>query len=39
MRLHREDVSAIDQPLIRIGIIGPDPLDQLVLPQHEPKMV
>ena len=38
MRLHREDVGAIDQALVRIGIVGSDFLDQLILPQHAAKM-
>src|SRR5437868_12516459 len=38
VRLHREDVGAVDQPLVRIGIIGADLLDQLILSQHQPKM-
>jgi DNA-binding HxlR family transcriptional regulator len=36
--LHGEDVGAVDQPFVRIGIVGPDLLDQLVLSQHAPKM-
>ena len=38
VRLHREDVGAIDQPLVRIGIVGADFLDQLILAQHLAKM-
>ena len=38
MRLHREDIGAVDQPLVRIRIIGADLLDQLILSQHRPKM-
>ena len=38
MRLHREDVGAVDQPLVRVRIVGPDLLDQLILPQHLAKM-
>ena len=34
VRLHREDVGAVDQPLVRIGIVGADLLDQLILSQH-----
>ena len=34
VRLHREDVGAIDQPLVRVGIVGADLLDQFVLSQH-----
>ena len=35
MRLHREDIGAVDQPLVGIRIVGPDLLDQLILPQHD----
>ena len=35
VRLHREDVGAVDQPLVGIGIVGPDLLDQLILSQHK----
>ena len=38
VRLHREDVGAVDQPLVRIGIVGAHLLDQFVLSQHVPKM-
>ena len=38
VRLHREDVGAVDQPLVRVGIVGPNLLDQFVLSQHVPKM-
>jgi hypothetical protein len=38
MRLHREDVGAIDEPLVRIGIVGSNPLDQLITAQHFLKM-
>ena len=38
VRLHREDVGAVDQRLVRVGIVGPDLLDQFVLPEHAPKM-
>ena len=34
VRLHRENVGAVDQPLVRVGIVGADLLDQLILPQH-----
>ena len=37
--LHREDVGAVNQPFVRVGIVGPDLLDKLILSQHEPKMV
>ena len=32
VRLHRENVGAIDQPLVRVGIVGANLLDQFVLP-------
>ena len=38
VRLHREDVGAVDQPLVRIGIVGADLFDKLILSQHAPKM-
>ena len=38
VRLHREDVGAVDQPLVRVGIVGADLLDQFILSQHVPKM-
>ncbi len=38
VRLHREDVGAVDQSLVRVGIVGPDLLDQFILPQHTAKM-
>jgi hypothetical protein len=38
MRLHREDVGAIDQSFIRIGIVGSDLFDQFILSKHFPKM-
>src|SRR3954471_16059273 len=38
VRLHREDVGAIDQPLVRVGIVGADLLDEFVLTQHTSKM-
>src|SRR6478735_2786795 len=34
VRLHREDVGAVDQPFVRIGIVGPDFLDKLILSKH-----
>ena len=36
--LHREDVGTVDQPFVRIRIVGADFLDQLILSQHAPKM-
>ena len=38
VRLHREDVGAVDQPLVRVGIVGANLLDQFILSQHVPKM-
>src|SRR4051812_19089507 len=38
VRLHREDVGAIDQPLVRVGIVGPNLFDQLILSKHRSKM-
>ena len=38
VRLHREDIGAVDQPLVRVGIVGTDLLDKLVLPKHPLKM-
>ena len=38
MGLHREDVGAVDHPLVRVGIVGPYPFDQLILSQHRSKM-
>ena len=32
--LHREDVGAVDQPLVGIGVIGANLLDQFILAQH-----
>ena len=34
VRLHREDVGAIEQVLVRLGIVAADALDQFVLPHH-----
>ena len=34
MRLHGIDIGAVEQILIRVGIVFHDPLDQLVLPHH-----
>ena len=34
--LHREDIGAVEQGLVGIGIVGPNLLDQLILPQHAP---
>jgi hypothetical protein len=39
MRLHRKDVGAVDQPLIRVRIVGSYLFDELVLAKHAPKMV
>ena len=38
VRLHGEDVGAVDQPLVRIGIVGAHLLDEFVLTQHPSKM-
>ena len=38
MRLHREDIGAVDQRLVGVGVIGPDLLDQFILPQHRPNV-
>ena len=38
VRLHRENVGAVDQPLVRVGIVGANLLDQFVLSQHASKM-
>ena len=34
MRLHGVDIGAVQQVFVGIGIIGPDALDQIVLPHH-----
>src|SRR5207302_8996062 len=34
MRLHRIDIGAVQQPLIRIGIVGFDQFDEFELPHH-----
>ena len=31
VRLHREDIGAVDQRLVGVGIVGPDLLDQFIL--------
>ena len=38
VRLHREDVGAVDHRLVGVRIVAPDLLDQFILPQHAPKM-
>ena len=38
VRLHRKDVGAVDQPLVDVGIVGADLLDQFILAQHGRKM-
>ena len=38
VRLHREDIGAVDQRLVGVGIVGPDLLDQFILAQHRTKM-
>ena len=32
VRLHREDVGAVDQRLVGVGVVAPDLLDQFILP-------
>ncbi len=34
MRLHREDIGAVDRVLVGIGVVGADTLDELELPHH-----
>ena len=34
MRLHGVDIGAVEQLLVGVGIVAPDPLDQFVLPHH-----
>ena len=34
MGLHREDVGAVQQLFIGLGIVGTDPLDELILADH-----
>ena len=34
MRLHGVDIGAVQQVFVGVGIVGPDPLDQIVLPHH-----
>ncbi len=34
MRLHRIDIGAVERVLVRLRIVGLDPLDQLELPHH-----
>ena len=34
MRLHREDIGAVEQCLVGVGIVAPDLLDQFILTQH-----
>ena len=38
VRLHREDIGAVDQRLVGVGVVGPDFLDEFILSQHVPKM-
>ena len=38
MRLHREDIGAVDQPFVRVGIVGADLLDEFILPEHRPNV-
>ncbi|PAV92673.1 hypothetical protein WR25_25885 [Diploscapter pachys] len=32
MRLHREDIGAVEQRFIRVGVVIEDPIDQFILP-------
>ena len=34
MRLHRVDIGAVEQRLVGVRIVSPDPVDQFVLPHH-----
>ena len=34
MRLHGVDIGAVEQGLVGVRIVAPDPLDQVVLPHH-----
>jgi hypothetical protein len=34
MRLHGVDIGAVEQVFVGVGVIRPDPLDQIVLPHH-----
>ena len=34
VRLHREDVGAVEHRLVGVGIVAPDLLDQFILPEH-----
>ncbi len=36
VRLHRVDVSAIEERLVRLRIVFENPLDEFVLPHHDP---
>ncbi len=38
VRLHREDVGAVDQRLVGVRVIALDLLDQFILPQHRTEM-
>ncbi len=39
VRLHGIDVGAIEQRLVRLGIVAENPLDELVLPHHGPPLL
>src|SRR3546814_8880387 len=38
MRLHREDIGAVDQRLVGGGVVGPYFLDKFILSQHRSNM-
>ena len=38
MRLHREDIGAVEQFLVHVGVVAADPLDELILSQHDAMM-
>ena len=38
VRLHREDIGAVDQRLVGVRVVALDLLDQFILPQHRAKM-
>ncbi len=39
VRFHRKHIGAVEEVLIRTGIVGPDALDQLELPDHRNTLV
>ncbi len=38
VRLHREDIGAVEQRLVRLRVVALDPLHQFILPQHRAMM-